>query len=136
MEVIFKNEAGNCVIRKEDDKKFVMIELKGKLELDEYKSAFENFLKHVIEIGYTKLVYNVKELSSTDPRARAWYMTSHLPKAFKSIDKSTLLKCALVKPSSLFQRLTLEAVVKGSKARGRELEVKFFDNLDDALAWI
>ena len=136
MKTLFESEVGNCLIQKNEEHQYVLIELKGKLEIDEYKQAFEKFLEKVMESGYTKLVYNVKDLTSTDPRARAWYLTSHLPKAFKSIDKNKLLKCALIKPSSLFQRLTMETVVKTSKARGRELDVKFFEDLDSALAWI
>ena len=112
----------------------MMIELSGKVDLVDYKDAFEKFTEHVYQSGYSKLLYDVRQLTATDPRARAWYMTSHLPKAFKTISGD--LKCALVKPSSLFQRMTMEAVVKGSKALGRKLDVKFFESLDDALEWI
>ncbi len=136
METLFKNDAESCIICKDDEKEMVKISLEGKLDYGEYKGAFEKFLELVCESGYTKLLYDVKNLTSTDPRARAWYLTKHLPTAFKSIDADKKLKCALVKPSSTFQKFLLDAVVKGSQKRGRDLEVEFFDDLDQAMAWI
>lgn len=136
MEELFKNEAGNCIICKDDEREMVKISLEGKLDYAEYKGAFEKFLELVCESGYSKLLYDVKNLTSTDPRARAWYLTKHLPTALKSVDQDKKLKCALVKPSSTFQKFLLDAVVKGSQKRGRELEVEFFGELEDAMAWI
>lgn len=136
LEELFKNESENCIICKNEERQFMKISLEGKLDYGEYKAAFEKFLELVCESGYTKLLYDVKNLTSTDPRARAWYLTKHLPTAFKSIDPDKKLKCALVKPSSTFQKFLLDAVVKGSQKRGRDLEVEFFSELDDAMAWI
>ncbi|MEM7550240.1 MAG: STAS/SEC14 domain-containing protein [Bacteroidota bacterium] len=134
MKELYRNSSGNCIISKDETKKFVMIEMSGKFDIDPYKEAFENFAEHVAKSGYSKLLYDVRKLSSTDPRARAWYMTSHLPKAFKMVSGD--IKSAIVKPSSLFQRMTMEAVVRGSKAFGRKLDVKFFEDIDEARAWI
>lgn len=136
METLFKNDSKTCTICKDDEKQLVKISLEGKLDYAEYKAAFEKFLELVVESGYSKLVYDVKNLTSTDPRARAWYLTKHLPTAFKSIDAEKVLKSAIVKPSSTFQKFLLEAVVKGSQKRGRDIEVEFFEDLDSAMEWI
>lgn len=133
---LYRNDADTCIICRDDEKQMVKISLEGKLDYADYKSAFEKFLEFVCESGYSKLLYDVKGLTSTDPRARAWYLTKHLPTALKSVDPDKKLKCALVKPSSTFQKFLLDAVVKGSQKRGRELEVEFFGDVEEAMKWI
>lgn len=111
-----------------------LITIRGELTLADYKEIYPKALEIMLETGWKNLVFNMLEMTKDDMQGRAWYMRQHLPEVFKKIGDG--FRAGVIQPTSSFQRFALGIVIKGIRATGRKVEIKFFDTEKEAMAWI
>ena len=116
------------------DKQAYLISIYGEMTLEDYKQVYPKALEFVVESGWKKLIFNLLELTKDDSQGRAWYLRKHLPEVWKKMGGG--FKCALIQPTSAFQRMAMNLIVKGVKAMGKDIELKFFDTEEEAIAWM
>ena len=132
--MVHENKAGTACIYRDDVHQYFMIELRGMVDIQDYKDAFNLLLDMALETGYANAIYNLIGLSKSDPEARAWFIKKFIPHANKKIKGHR--KSAIVSPASSFQQMALSFVVKGMKLMGMPVTIKYFDTQEEAIAWI
>ena len=131
---IHKNTAGNASIQLSEKKDFCTIQLSGAVAYADYQEAFTTLLEVVKTAGLQKVVYHFKDLTKTDPAARAWFTEYYMPKAIQELGGK--LKAAIITPDSMFQQMTLKFVMTMVKAKGYSLNVAYFEGEEEAYSWI
>lgn len=131
---VYQTASGHCTISANSTLGYLQLKMEGKVEVEEYKQVMEQLLEIAKTLPYSNLIYNLKGLTNTDPRARAWYVGTFLPKAIKALDRE--MRSAMIQPSSLFQRMAAETVSKATKLMNVKTESRYFDNKQAALDWL
>lgn len=132
--VVYETASKQCHIAINEELGYIQLHMEGKVEVEEYKEVMEKLLQIALPLPYTHVIYDIKGLTNTDPRARAWYVGTFLPKATKTLDRD--LRSAMIQPSSLFQRMAVNTITKAMKAMGVKAETKYFDDKQSALDWL
>ncbi|MEL6534144.1 MAG: hypothetical protein AAFQ98_01970 [Bacteroidota bacterium] len=111
-----------------------LITFRGELTLADYQEVYPRALDIVVDTGWKKLVFNMLEMTKDDMQGRAWYLRQHLPEVFRKVGDG--FRCGVIQPTSSFQRFALGLVIKGIRATGKKIEIKFFDTEQEAVDWI
>jgi hypothetical protein len=116
----------------DEDAQAVVIEWLGPARGENLKIGLNAGLKLLAEKNKGKWLADTKKLGVFGKTDEEWANTDWLPRAVTA----GLRKMAFVIPESALGRMTLDAVIRNSTREGLGLESAFFDNLEDARAWL
>ena len=131
---VYETETGNAVISINDSQEYIQLRMVGRVEVEEYKQLMERLLETAKSTPYCNLIYDLKELTNTDPRARAWYVGNFLPRAIRELDRE--MRVAMVQPSNLFQRMAAETVSKATMLLKVRAQTKYVTTKQKAIDWL
>ncbi len=101
---------------------------------EEYQRVLIEAYNHLFGLAPTALLQNTKDaVFPLTPEFQEWITENITKKIFKKVG---LKKIAYLIPSDLLTKLGIEMLVNKAQKKSGEIPRRFFDNRDDALAWL
>jgi hypothetical protein len=108
----------------------VVMEWDGYATSKQFKQGTELMLNTLIQNNCSKVLADIKDMKIIAMEDQQWLNEEFLPRAtmfgFKAI--------AIVKPNYYFNQVAIETI--SYKADKDKLTINFFDNIEDAKAWL
>jgi hypothetical protein len=136
MEQIYTTPKGSIVLRFDSSSRIIMLQTYGKITVDEHKIGYEKFIDECAARQYPHMIFNNLEMKEDTAEGRAWFGTYIIPKFKKGIGDESKVRIAVVETKNLFQKIATKAIIAIANATGYKFNVKLFDTLEAALAWM
>ena len=108
----------------------VVMEWSGYSTTQEFREGTEVMLNTLLKNNSTKVLADIREMAIIGMEDQNWLQEDFLPRAihfgFKAI--------AILRPAQYFNKVAVESV--SYKVDSDKLRINFFDNLDEAKAWL
>ncbi|MBC7903283.1 MAG: hypothetical protein H7Y27_07655 [Gemmatimonadaceae bacterium] len=118
----------NIYVEKESN--YVIMEWDGYATSEQFREGTEYMLNLLIENKAHYVIGDIKDMILIGATDQEWMNNSFLPRAVRFGFKA----CALIRPESYFNKVAVETIVY--KTDSEKLQINFFENMDDAKAWI
>ena len=114
-------------------KALLYLELKGVIEGEDYREAFNTGLRFAIEKNAKRLLINQATMQKSTMEAKAWLITSWLPQVKKSISYD--IKVAVILSKNLFTKIGGEFAINAARKLSK-YDIKAFSSKEDAENWL
>lgn len=118
----------------EPDYESVLIIWQGNVTEAAYKEAMLGAKKLIVEDGVRALVVDERKLRSFTPGSRFWMIHKQIPEVLPKL-RQEHIRFAIVAPQSIFAKTLAKMLHKGVKLIMPNIEMKYFDELEDAMVW-
>lgn len=108
----------------------VIMDWDGYATSQQFREGTELLLNYLFESKVHKVLADAKDMILIGMDDQQWMVTSFLPRA----TQFGLKACAVVKPESYFNKVTIETIIQ--KIDQEKLLVKVFDDIEVAKAWL
>ncbi|TAG05243.1 MAG: hypothetical protein EAZ44_03670 [Cytophagia bacterium] len=131
MEAIYKNEKTNSVTSADRDKKYYLMYAENTVSDEDFKGGFNAILEDVKINKFTKIIMDLKKVSSTPFMARTWLVSTYLPELYKNSEKGAL-KIGIINTDSWIEGATISLLVTTIQGLGFDLGIKFYKTVEEA----
>lgn len=131
---IYQNDQNTTSIWIPEDDDFVLVQLSGAVDHENYKAVFDKLFQIITVYKYRNIIYDLKELSYTEEHSKAWFATMFLPKVIKNL--GTNFSTAIIRPSNSFEGSSVDFLTELGQKLGFTNTVCSFDNRDQAIYWV
>lgn len=131
MEAIFQNEKTKSLTSADREKKYYHMYAEGVVSDEDFKGGFNAILEDVKANKFTKIIMDLKKVTSTPFMARTWLVSTYLPELYKNSEKGAL-KIGIINTDSWIEGATISLLVTTIQGLGFDLGIKFYKNLDEA----
>lgn len=114
-------------------KALLYLELKGVVEGENYREAFNKGLEFAIAKNIRYLLINQATLQKSTMESKAWLITSWLPQVKKSIHQD--IKVAVILSQNLFTKIGGEFVINATRKLSK-FDIKTFSSKEEAEKWL
>ena len=108
----------------------VVMEWNGYATSKQFKEGTELMLNTLIKNNCSKVLADIKDMKIIAMEDQQWLNEEFLPRATKFGFKAI----AIIRPDYYFNKVAVETI--SYKADKDKLTINFFDNIDDAKAWL
>ncbi|HEX5112071.1 MAG TPA: STAS/SEC14 domain-containing protein [Saprospiraceae bacterium] len=108
----------------------VVMEWDGYATSSEFKEGTEIMLNNMIKHNTFKVLADIKDMVLIGSEDQQWLLDQFLPRAIEFGFKAI----AIIKPDAYFNKVAVESV--SYKVDKEKLDIVFFDNIDEAKAWL
>ncbi len=131
MELILENDYIKIFHEQEND--MIYVELLGSIPYEDYKKCFMAMLDKGIEKNIKLLLVNQSTMEKSGIDAKAWLVTTWLPKVHKTFGDN--VKVAILLSKNFFTKIGGEYIIKMVKSLTR-MNINSFTNIDEAKKWL
>lgn len=114
----------------DNDINSVVMEWHGYATSNQFKEGTELMLNTLIRHNGSKVLADIRDMTLIGMEDQQWINDVFLPRATKFGFKAI----AIIKPSSYFNKIAVETI--SYKADKEKLTINFFDNTEEAKAWL
>ena len=132
-DLLYQSEAQTFSVYRATDGPYIIAHLKGIVDKVEYRKGFEQVGKFMLEEPCYNLLIHTKDLTHTDPEARAWLIKRKIPDTVRALGH---MNTAVVIPASTFQALATKLVMTGVRLLRKSLQIYTYQTLEGAAEWV
>lgn len=130
MDAIFENKTTKAVTSVDMDKKYYLVYAEGDVTDVDFKGGFNAILENIKANNFTKIIIDLKKISSTPFVSRAWLLGTYLPELYKIVPKG--LQIGIINTDSWIEGATISLLVTSVQALGFNLGIKFYKTVPEA----
>lgn len=116
------------------EKSVAIMEWKGLAKSDAYRKGFEQYLKLLMEGGYSHWLLDFTNGRVIDIKDQKWTTDEWLTKVAVSL-KGNIQKVAVILSNDVFNKVA-SRIIATSISKLTEAEIAYFDNKRDAMDWL
>lgn len=131
MEAIYQNEKTKSVTSADREKKYYLMYAENAVSDEDFKGGFNAILDDVKKNKFTKIIMNLKQVTSTPFMARTWLVSTYLPELYKNSEKGSL-KIGIINTDSWIEGATISLLVTTIQGLGFDLGIKFYKTVEEA----
>ncbi len=130
MNAIFENKTTKSVTSVDTEKKYYLVYAEGDVTDADFKGGFNAILEDIKVNNFTKIIIDLKKVSSTPFVSRTWLLSSYLPELYKAVPKG--LQIGIINTDSWIEGATITILVTSVQALGFNMGIKFYKNVPEA----
>lgn len=131
MDVLFNSDYAIISYNKAEG--IMYMELRGVIEGEDYRRAFNTLRDIVLEMKVKKVLINQATMKKSSMESKAWLVANWLPNSSKILDFK--IRVSLILSKNLFTKIGGEFVV-GAARKIIKFDIKTFSDYDEAKKWL
>ena len=117
----------------DNENDFLLFNMKGNMNFEEYKNYFFDILKAAKEYNCRHWIYDLSEFEYDSLQARIWQVSVFLPKCFRELNQEIII--AIIPPPNPIHRMGIKTAMKATDMMNYPYQLSYFSTLEKAKDW-
>lgn len=131
-EVLYNTDFAQITYHPDTD--ILRLNLIGNIMKEDYQTAWNVLLDWYLEKQPKKMLFDQRPMTKASLESRAWFIVKWLPKFKKKVNQK--IRVAVVFSKSIAIKIGGQFLVDAATRDVPNLEIKTFQNEEDALSWL
>jgi hypothetical protein len=130
MEFLHESTSKNARTLVDREKAYYLMYAEGAVNDEDFRGGFNAVLQDLKTSKISKIIINIKKLSSSPMISRAWLVSSYLPELYKTVDSN--IQIGLINTNSFFEGTAISLLVSTVQTLGFNLGITFYKDVEEA----
>jgi hypothetical protein len=130
MELLDENPKKTARTMVDREKAYYLMYAEGAINDEDFRNGFKVILEDLKTSKISKIIINIKKLSSSPMVSRAWLVSSYLPELYKTVDGN--IQIGLINTNNFFEGTAISLLVTSIQTLGFNLGVTFYKDVEEA----